>query len=364
MDNPGKILIYSPEFAAMGGIERHLIEVASLLLEERYSITLLSTSNSLSRESTRELERKGCQILFFNKAHRESKPIEKIAWLIKTCLKIRKENWDWIYSNGQGSLFWILNLAKTKKTQSIHHHHTSADKDELPTWSWLYKQYLKHVDELLAVSEQTKKNILEAIGNRPIRRMTCLYPWEKPNIKSDNSKGEKTRLFYAGRLIKEKGIETIIHLSQHKDFSDCEWHIWGEGPHYDEESFRRLSNLYYHGVYHSRKEFQEIANRMDVFALYTTHSEGLPISLLEVTELGIPWIAANRGGCEELALRSPDCQVLPRNFTVQDAITSTRVLVDAFKNGFTDSEDLIKRFAMEYHPERVRQNWIALFEKG
>lgn len=364
MPDPKKVLIYSPEFAPMGGIERHLIELTTLLLRNNFIVCLVSTSDSLNSESTEKLSNLGCKIVFMSRKSRSGTTWKKALWLAKTFWNLRKEQWDWIYTNGQGNLFEVAKFARSKQTRMVHQHHTSADEQERPFWGKSYIRYTKNVEVLLAVSNSTRDNISNIIGDREIGIITCLYPWTpiQELSKPQSSPSDSIKLFFAGRLIEEKGVGTILNLSEMDEFSDCEWHIWGSGPHYNEDSFRSYARVYYHGTYNSREEFIDIASKMHGFVLYTRHSEGLPISLMEVTELGIPWVASNRGGCKELALRDPDCQILGRNFTQKDAINATRRLVDAIRTGKTNADDLKCRFSAYYHPQKVRTRWLEFFE--
>jgi len=368
MPKRNKILIYSPEFAVMGGIERHIIEVATLLLEHHFTVCLVSTSNSLDPTATQNLKTLGCDIHFLSTPSRSSGKLKKTLWLALKFWQLRKSRWNWIYTNGQGNLFPLVRLAQTRGTRIVHQHHTSADEQERKLWTLTYMRYTQSVDALLAVSDQTRDNIRNIIGRSDIGKLTCLYPWqalptEQKTARRAKRADEPVRFFYAGRLIEEKGIDTILELSKSEALSDCEWHIWGSGPHYDGESFKPYPNVHYHGIYSTRGEFLEIAQKMDAFVLFTRHSEGLPISLLEVTELGIPWIASDRGGCLELALRNPDCQILPRIFSLEQAKTITQVLLSAIRHGQTDRAALKQAFAEKYHPEKVRQQWLRFFSQ-
>ncbi|MDP0499271.1 MAG: glycosyltransferase family 4 protein [Verrucomicrobiota bacterium JB022] len=358
-----RILIYSPQLDALGGIERHLVEACRLLRAHDWEVTLLSTSNSLHPAVQQSLEEAGVRLRMQPVARGHASARQKLTWLLREVVALRRERWDVVYTNAQGGLAPFVWMAAQPETRVIHHHHTSADASEQAGWNLPFRLTLQHAPILVSCSHATRLNIRAATGRDSLDHLPCLYPWEPGDTVYTPPLGPPWRLLFAGRLAASKGIDTILHLAQQPELADVEWHLYGSGD-YGAADFEGLPRVHYHGRYESRAELLQSFSQAHGMVLFSRHSEGLPITLLEATELGLPWIATDRGGTRELALRTPDCQVLPADFTDADALEAVLRLRTALQHGQTSPAALRTAFAQGYDPADVRTRWMRLFEEG
>ncbi|KAF0095262.1 MAG: group 1 glycosyl transferase [Puniceicoccaceae bacterium 5H] len=334
-----------------------------LLRGTGWSVTLLSTSNSLHRRVQDNLHEAGVHLRLLPLSRGEASNRQKTVWLARQILKLREQRWDVIYTNGQGGLVPLVWQAGHRDTRLIHHHHTSAAAEERAGWNLPFRLALQSAPTLVACSQATRHNLLAGL-DRPggnVIHLPYLYPWEPSPQTYAPPDGPPWRLIFAGRLTVSKGIDTILQLASAHDLQDVEWHLFGSGESYTAEDFADVRRVHYHGRYESRRELLEHFSRMHGMVLFSRHSEGLPVTLLEATELGLPWIASDRGGTREIALRSPDCQILPANFTTRQAHDAVLQLREALQCRTTDPAALREHFDARYAPARVRAAWLRLF---
>jgi glycosyltransferase involved in cell wall biosynthesis len=356
-----RILIYSPQFNAIGGIEVHVHEIAQLLAAQPAThVTVLTTSSSLAPSFVESLRASGVEYRYLDAALGRASRFRKMIWLGLQVWRLRRGYWDIVYTNAQGALAPLVWRVAKAGTRVIHHHHTSADSEERIGWG-RYRNVLRSAPELVACSEVTRANLLEGVGTRDIRVLYCLCPPEERSAPStERSPTEKGRLRFAylGRLTESKGIRTIMRLAEDPALSDIEWHLHGAGSEFGANDFAGCARLFYHGPFSGPEALARIHHAVDALVLFSTHSEGLPIMLLEGVRSGLPWIASDRGGTRELALREPDCRVLSRDFRYNEARRAVREMADRIRAGATSRSDLARRYEVRFSPDRVRREWL------
>jgi glycosyltransferase involved in cell wall biosynthesis len=156
---------------------------------------------------------------------------------------------------------------------------------------------------------------------------------------------------YIGQLITRKGLDTLFHaLAEVKSFS---WHLYliGDGPQRaDLEYIARqkgiLERIHFMGFREDRLYF---LNGFDVFVL-PSRLEGIPRCLMEAMGAGVPIIASNIPGCNDL-VSDKETGLL---FEVDDHIVLTTTI-----NKILESCRLRKRLAQNA-TDYVRQNCSAL----
>jgi glycosyltransferase involved in cell wall biosynthesis len=105
-------------------------------------------------------------------------------------------------------------------------------------------------------------------------------------------------------------------------------------------------------------------SRLDAFVLFSTHNEGLPLTLMEVMGAGIPWIASDRGGIRDLVVDSGSTILLPAGFGYAEALAATLRLADSIKSGGIDSKKLRQVYAEKFNPDKVTREWLRVFNFG
>ncbi len=353
--------------ASIGGMETHLIELSLLLASRGWKVFFITTSNSLNDEARQNLKKEGVALIEMSVPRGAATKLGKLFWLVIQIWRLKDHEWDIIYTNGQGCLArlfcWLIN----KESRKIHHHHTSADSLEQMGWARCYLKFINKVPELIACSEETRQNLIKVCGGRSVTKLLYLIP-KLYNIEEGRGAGDdlpisrELRFGFMGRLVSTKGINLICDLSEDPDLEEIEWHLYGEGPDYNSEFFNRYENLYYHGRYEGIKECRAIHIYLDAVVLFSHHTEGMPLSLLEAMSSGLPWIATDRGGTRELAVSENNYELLMPNFSYEEAKTAVQRLVINIRKGGSNRNKQKSAFMKHFSRESVASSWINYLE--
>jgi len=356
------LLFYAPEMAAYGGIERHVCSFAAAAAAQGHTVRLLTTSDSLGPDLRRELDHPLISFGELRRARGTAGPVAKILWLLREVRRARRESWDVVYTNGQSGLALLVWLAAGPRTRTVHHHHTAADPAEQATWSRPYVQVLRRAPRLVGCSQATCAALNAATGRDDAHFLPYLTacPVDSAWI-TGRAAGRPLRFGFCGRLIPEKGIDTILALAQADALADIEWHIHGAGPAYPPGRFAGQPRLVYHGAYHSPEEQARALLRLDALVLFSTHNEGMPLSLIEGMSAGLPWIATDRGGTRELAGSPADCLVVPATANRAELAGHVRAFADRILGGTTSRLRQRAHYDAAFAPQIVAELWLAFF---
>src|SRR5688500_8856984 len=141
------ILIYVPQMAAFGGMERHVCDLARVLASREHHVKLITTSNSLSPDLRGALLESGIILRELARSRGSAGKLLKGVWLMREALRSDSTRWDLIYTNGQSALARVAWFAGGPQTRIVHHHHTAADEHEQTTWSGSFRRVLKKAPE-------------------------------------------------------------------------------------------------------------------------------------------------------------------------------------------------------------------------
>jgi glycosyltransferase involved in cell wall biosynthesis len=362
------ILIYSPQFNTIGGVETHLVRLSCFLAQKNCDVTLVTTSGMLEDARVAELSAAGVQFIAPPSAKTLSVP-RKAAWLAWIMAsRLRQQHWDVIYTNAQGSLSWILRPLKRRGTRLVHHYHTAGDERDQRTWGWLFPKWLRAVDEIVACSTSTAQNLRRVLGTevttgrdgrdkvRVIRYLSAEVE-TSPNRPSRDA-SVKLRFGFVGRLMRGKGVDMICRLSQDPELAHIEWHIHGSGTDYSAADFESLSNVHYHGRYNGAAELSAILAGLDGLGLFSTYQEGQPISLIEAMAAGLPWVATDQGGTRELMWSPSNCRLIGAACDYAEAKTAVLELAQAIREGQTSFEAQRRAYDDNLAPATVGERWM------
>ncbi len=349
--------------AAYGGMERHICSLAALTARRGHRVTLLTTSNSLGDDLRAELNHPLISLRELPAARNRAGKLRKLRWLLGEVWRARREKWDIVYTNGQSALARIVWYAAPGSARHIHHHHTAADAGEQATWSNAFRKVLRDVSELVACSCATRDSI-----NLAVKRSNTVYlpyltrcPVEAAAV-ADRLPGESLHFGFMGRLIREKGIDTICRLSADPALAHITWHLHGAGPDFPPEFFRAWPRIVYHGAYVGTAAQAAALNQLDAIVLFSSHNEGMPLSLIESMSAGLPWVATDRGGTRELAINSDNCVVVPFPQDESGFRTAVIEMSNRLREGRTSR--LAQRAVYDRHfaPAVVGERWMEFIE--
>ena len=357
-------LFYVPQMAAYGGMERHVCLLAHLLAGCDHAVTMLTTSNSLNDTDRTELLRSGVELREMPAARGSASNWMKFAWLCLNVIRLRARSWDVIYSNGQSGLARTTWLARGRETRIAHHHHTAGDAEEQKTWHPAFLRTLAAAPELVACSETTKRHLETAL-----RRQDAVFlPYLTSEIISTSNVTERSYssdatldFGFAGRLTSTKGIERICALSQEPMLRGIRWHIHGRGKEYPASFFYSYSNVKYHGPYNGATGCADVIQSLDALALFSTHNEGMPLSIIEAMAGGLPWIATDQGGTHELAIAVENAEIVPARASFEEIRHSLLKLTDRMRTGKTSRIVQRRVYDNNFSPRIVAERWLEFF---
>jgi glycosyltransferase involved in cell wall biosynthesis len=358
-----KFLFYAPQMAAYGGIERHVCSLAAAAAARGHTVRLLTTSNSLGPELRHELDHPLISFRELGRSRGAAGPIRKLWWLLNEVRRSRGQSWDVIYTNGQSGLSRIIWAAAGPRTRVVHHHHNAADGPEQATWSRAFRHVLRRAPQLVGCSRATCTALNAAVGRDDARFLPYLTacPLDRRSI-IERQPGRPLRFGFCGRLIPEKGVDAILVFAQEAALADVEWHIHGAGEAYPPSRFAGQPRLVYHGAYNSAEEHARALLSLDAIVLFSTHNEGMPLSLIEGMSAGLPWIATDRGGTRELATSAADSVVAPASASLSELGLRVRALADRILAGATSRRRQRIHYDEQFAPSVVTGLWLDFFQ--
>ena len=355
------ILIYAPQMAAYGGMERHVCLLAMLLARKGHEVTMMTTSNSLNQAARTELQTAGVSLREMSVARGEATKAGKLVWLLINALRLRARSWDVIYTNGQSGLARLVWLAGQRQTRIVHHHHTAADVAEQRTWHPAFRRTLAVSPKLVACSDSTRRNLDTTLERQDTVFLPYLTPEIVPSLAVINRSYASDSLLdigFIGRLVPTKGIDTICALSRESAFAGVRWHIHGSGEDYPAAFFESFPNVEFHGPYNGPADCGEILQRLDALALFSRHNEGMPLSLIEGMAAGLPWIATDQGGTRELAIAMNNCEIVPALATFDEIKTHLLAFVCRIRGGETSRVAQRHAYDENFAPQTVGDHWL------
>lgn len=347
----GRILLFSTQLLNTGGIESHVIEFSRVLARQGHHVHILVPKCKLSDANKYLFSGYCTRVFFYDSKNSKS----GLLFLIVTAFRLLFVKYDALYTNGQGqSISWVRKLFRYKK--HVHHHHTSGDSKDQLTWPQSYKQTMRTCDQLIACS-QLNASRMSTYLNRSVTAIPVFSRQMEVSLRPIRKEVKKLHFGYFGRLIPEKGIDTLIQLSNDASCSHITFHVWGEGPSYHADLFRTQSNIEYHGVFSRKDELQQILSFLDGYLLLSVHSEGLPVSLLEVMSAGVPWLSTNKGGVPDLKVDDCSTRIIDHNSSYEDIKEAICTFADDCKMNRIDRNALVMFYKMHFSQELLIQKW-------
>jgi len=359
------ILIYVPQMAAFGGMERHVCDLAVVLASREHAVRMLTTSNSLSPELRRGLTERGITLRELARSRGRAGRWLKGVWLLREALRSETTRWDLIYTNGQSALARVAWFAARPHTRIVHHHHTAADAREQATWSASFRRVLKRAPEIVACSRATQQALSRALHRKDIKYHPYLTttPVAAESVRDHIPASDaKLHFGFTGRLVAEKGIAAICALSRLEPLADITWHIHGAGAAFPPDYFLDYPNVVYHGPYSNGPQHADTLLALDALVLFSSHNEGMPLSLIEAMSAGLPWIATDRGGTREMAVSENNCLVIEPSPSLETMADAVRKMANRIRQGATSRREQRRTYDRIFSPPVVSHAWCNYLE--
>jgi glycosyltransferase involved in cell wall biosynthesis len=306
-----RVLVYSAQLEAVGGIESHVREFCLAMAAAGQKLTLLSSRSCMDSSTRNRLARAGIELVLNEGRWFSASPARKWIWTMGALMRLSLRKFDVVYTNGQGLnpasvLRWFRGRARL-----IHHHHTSCDPGEIAKWPVAYREAMLRSDELVVVADFIRQRMQAATGRKDVQVAYCFTRNVSPSLPA-RSPNAAVVFGYFGRLIEGKGIDWMQRLSRDPRLAGVRWKIWGGEAHFRARDFEPYPNISYEGTFRDEAGLRAALDAMDCFVLLSA-TEGLPLSLMETMAAGKPWIATPEGGIPELAHDPASCVLVNLN---------------------------------------------------
>ena len=287
---------------------------------------------------------------------------------------IEKEKIDILHCHLFRSQVFGLILKKKyfPKIKLIFHEHGEIFQRKI-LYNYLMKKSRYHVDRYIAVSKATKNKLIE-IAKIPENKIEVLYNFvdldrfNRKNIKI-NVKKEKEKLGikkdefvigFAGRLAKVKGCKYLIKALHLLDFK-CKCLIVGEGP--ERKNLENLAKelkvedkVIFLGYIDKPEKIYVLLNILIIPSV----SESFGISVIEAQSIGIPVIASNIDGLNEIITDRKDGLLFRKGdekeltLKVKELSEDRRLRYKIIKNSYKDKvkyslNDYLKKMDLLYN---------------
>ena len=274
-----KILLISPTQSGIGGIAQHIQGLTKFLEKKEYCVEITSSENTFT------IPIKG---------------LKNPSFMISSFLKTKfNKDYDIVHAHNIASALAMKNI-KGKKILSIH---------------GIFSNQINHLHgkTLASISSKYEKNALKwadaitVISKEAFDYYTNLgyNVFQVPNaidissLETNVDKRYSKQIIFAGRLSHEKGIDSLISISQ-KLTDDIHLIILGAGP--EEEKINDLvknhKNIHFFG-YKNKNQTISLIRGSDILIHPSLH-EGISSTILEGMACKTAIIASDVGGNKEL----------------------------------------------------------------
>lgn len=363
MSSNQTIVFFSGYFLPfLGGIERYTDKLTSELVKLGYRVIIVTTNHdhlpAYEEKEGRSIYRFPSKNLF-----KQRYPIlDKNDTYHRLYQQLKSENTQYVICNTRFQLTTLLGLkyAKQKKLPCIVLDHGSShftvNNRFLDFFGAIYEhlltQYIKcFKPRFFSVSNRSS----EWLRHFHITSSGVIYNSVPDHLYDDFKEKQlvpkKEHTFfvtYAGRILKEKGVELLLEAFKNSNFPrPVELFIAGDGPilenlkqEYPDQNIHFLGKLNF-------EETMSLMAETDIFVYPSMYPEGLPTSILEAGLLGCAIIATDRGGTTEVIKDSTLGLIIEEN-----AISLQKALCDLIK------DDQKRKILQENIQKRIKEHFV------
>ena len=274
-----KILLISPTQSGIGGIAQHVQGLTKFLKKKGYCVEITSSENTFT------IPIKG---------------LKNLSFMISSFLKTKfNKDYDIVHAHNISSALAMKNI-KGKKILSIHGVFSNQINDlhgkTLANISRKYeKNALKWADAITVIS----KEAFDYYTNLGYNVFQVPNAIDISSLETNVDKRYSKQVIFAGRLSHEKGIDSLISISQ-KLTDDIHLIILGAGP--EEEKIKDLvknhKNIHFFG-YQNKNQTISLIRGSDIL-IHPSLYEGISSTILESMACKTAIIASDVGGNREL----------------------------------------------------------------
>lgn len=349
------ILIICSDITPNGGTERAVSNLVGILGDEdNMNVTIISLISKPGDKSYFSID--GAKIYHLNQKPLKSSVLGKLLWYVKVINRLSKFlilngiNPDVILGIGH-NINVILPFLKKKKCRIYGCEHIAFNTIPL-MFRCILKGVYPFLDGLIVLSLSAKKKV--STYNKKI----LVIPNSLPFSASHLALLKELRIIMVGRLSQEKGYDRLIPIAESLQGKYVNWHIdiYGDG-----EQFEMLRNLYIeNGVDEFVRLRGSVKNVIKEYLassilIMTSYTEAFPMVLLEAKSCGLPVVAYECEGTNEIIRNGIDGYIIPNNDFVE-FVNKTSELMESYekrvKMGKQAYVDVLK-----YRKEFISTQW-------
>ena len=199
---------------------------------------------------------------------------------------------------------------KNPKRKVICYAHSNAfelcdcrRKKGLSLRKWIYRATFLRADAAVAISNSVKDSLVKILG-LPENRITVIYNGAilERFHRAKTAEGKTLRLIYVGRLIEEKGVQTILTAFARLKDVDCRLRIVGDGDYREvlQTLVKTLDIEDRVEFLGARTDVPALLEASDVFIHVPDCAEGFGIAVVEAMASGLICVCGDRGALPEI----------------------------------------------------------------
>lgn len=360
-----------------GGIENAIVTLANLLckkydveilsvyrlynepvfeLDEKVKVSYISNIKPNKKEMKYYLKKKNFNMFFKGLALSAKTGYVKY---IKTAGYLRKLNTDVIISTRTIHNYLVSKFApkNIKKIGWEHSHHNNNKK-----YINALVKSCKGLDYLVPVSKELEEFYHEYLGDKVINISNCI-----DKVPTKLSKLESKNLIAVGRLSKEKGFDDMLKLFKKVSTKYPDWKLNIIGDGMEKNSLLDLSKELKLGdkvIFHGYQNKDYINNMLSDSSIYlmTSHTECLPLVLIEAMSYGIPCLSyTSAQGANEIIDDNVNGYLI-ENRNEDEMMEKISILIENEKQRKKLGKKA-KVKSKEYSGEVVLEKWSKLINK-
>lgn len=336
------ILMLSPFFSPnTGGVETHLDDLCAILTEKNIKSYVIAYQPLTSKAVGESLETRGSVTIFrikwygHNLFHKlERYPFWELVYLFPGIflksfffmIKNRDEI-SVIHSHGIVASLTARLLGALFKKRIVASTHAIYNFHRRSLMSFVVRQILSSFDKVLAISEQSKRELIGAgIGENKITvyrywvDQEVFRPLDKTECKKKLDWQGKFIVLFVGRLIEIKGVRLLLEAARSLR-NNINIALAGDGPLETEVAMEAQINKRVIFIGRVPNEKLNIYyNAADFVIVPSLYEEACGRIILESLSCGTPVIASGRGGIKEVLPKEAGLLISPTVENIVDSI--------------------------------------------
>lgn len=273
-----KILLISPTQSGIGGIAQHVQGLSNFLKKNNHEVSIISSENTFTIP-IKILKNPSFMVSAFFKTKFGGKYDVVHAHNIPSALAMK---------SASGKKVLTIHGVFSKQVSELHGKTTGSIS------SFFEKDALHWADAITVISKEAQEHYSK-LGYDTTQVPNAI---DVESLPKEKERQYEKQIIFAGRLSKEKGIDTLIAIAK-KIQDDIHLVILGAGP--EEEKIRNLtkSKNIHHLGYAKKEKTISLIRGSDIL-LQPSLAEGISSTILEAMACKIPVIATNVGGNKEI----------------------------------------------------------------